>query len=200
MRPSSSPRLHSLPFICLLFAAATWLPEAQGQPPHHPSIPDGKTMNFNLSSSAFKNGASIPARHTCDGADASPPLAWSGAPAGTRTFALICDDPDAPVGTWVHWVLWNLPAPTTSLPEAVEKSQGLPAGTQQGTNDFRHSHYGGPCPPKGKPHRYFFKLYALDAELALKPGAEKKALLKAMDGHILAQAEWVGIYQRPVAR
>lgn len=157
-------------------------------------------MNFTISSTAFQNGAAIPAAHTCDGADKSPPLAWAGAPTGTRTFALICDDPDAPLGTWVHWVLWNLPTTSTGLPEAVEKAGSLPEGTQQGTNDFRKLEYGGPCPPKGKPHRYFFKLYALDAKLTLKPGAKKKDLVRAMDGHILAEAEWMGTYQRQPAK
>ncbi|MBX7210757.1 MAG: YbhB/YbcL family Raf kinase inhibitor-like protein [Verrucomicrobiaceae bacterium] len=149
-----------------------------------------------LTSTAFQNGASIPAKFTGDGADVSPALAWSDAPVGTKSLALICDDPDAPLGTWVHWVLWSLPACTTSLPEAAEKIKALPPGAEQGKNDFGKLDYGGPAPPRGKPHRYFFKLYALDTQVTLKPGSKKKALVKAMEGHILAEAEWMGTYQR----
>lgn len=149
-----------------------------------------------LTSTAFENGAPIPERFSGDGADVSPALAWREVPAGTRSFALICDDPDAPVGTWVHWVLWNLPAGATSLPEAVEKEHALPVGTRQGRNDFGKLDYGGPAPPRGKPHRYFFKLYALDTEMPLKPDCRKNALVKGMQDHILAEAEWMGTYQR----
>ena len=149
-----------------------------------------------LTSTAFAEGEAIPAKYTCDGADVSPPLKWSGAPAGVKSFALIADDPDAPVGTWVHWVLFDLPAAAAELPEALPKSQYLPGGAKQGLNDFKHLGYGGPCPPAGKPHRYFFKLYALDRLLDLKPGATKKELERAIEKHTLAQGQLMGIYKR----
>ena len=149
-----------------------------------------------LTSTAFTEGAAIPAKHTCDAKDVSPPLRWSGVPAGTKSLALIADDPDAPVGTWVHWVLYDLPAGTSELGEDVPKSQYVAGGAKQGINDFRRLGYGGPAPPKGKAHRYFFKLYALDAMLDLKPGLTKKDLEKAMEKHILAQAQLIGTYQR----
>ncbi|HVH68180.1 MAG TPA: YbhB/YbcL family Raf kinase inhibitor-like protein [Gemmatimonadales bacterium] len=154
-------------------------------------------MAFSLTSPAFADGAAIPVRHTCDGPDVSPALSWSGAPAGTRSFALIMDDPDAPAGTWVHWVLYNLPASTTELPDSVAKVEALDlGGARQGRNDFRHPGYGGPCPPPGSAHRYFFKLYALDAALELRPGAQKHELEAAIQGHMLAMAQLVGTYAR----
>ena len=153
-------------------------------------------MPFSLRSSAFQDGADIPRQFTCDGSDISPALSWSEPPAQTKTFALIVDDPDAPVGDWVHWVAWNIPAATRQLPENVAKSGDLPGGGRQGTNDFRKTGYGGPCPPAGKPHRYFFKLYALDTTLDLKPSADKKDIELAIKGHVLAQAQWMGKYQR----
>jgi hypothetical protein len=137
----------------------------------------------------------IPAKHTCDGPDVSPSLTWSDPPAGTKSLALISDDPDAPVGTWVHWVMWNIPADTRALEESVPKKESLPNGTKQGTTDFRRIGYGGPCPPSGT-HRYFFKLYALDTTLNLPASTTKKDLEKAMQGHILAQAELMGKYRR----
>jgi Raf kinase inhibitor-like YbhB/YbcL family protein len=153
-------------------------------------------MTMTLSSSAFKTGAEIPRRHTCEGADLSPALAWDGAPAGTKSFALIADDPDAPVGTWVHWVVYDLPADTSKLPEGLPTTDTLSGGGKQGINDFRKTGYGGPCPPPGKPHRYFFKLYALDAPTNLKPRATKADVLRAIEGHVLAQAELMGTYER----
>lgn len=155
-------------------------------------------MAFLLTSPAFTEAAAIPARYTCDGADVSPPLAWSGAPAGTAAFAVIADDPDAPAGTWVHWVLYDLPAGTSRLPENVPKTDTLPAfgGARQGRNDFRRTGYGGPCPPPGPAHRYFFKLYALDAPLGLPPGARKQEVEAAMQGHVLGVAQLVGTYAR----
>ena len=152
--------------------------------------------SMELTSTAFTEGGAIPAKFTCDDKDESPPLKWSGVPAGAKSLALIADDPDAPVGTWVHWVLYDLPATTTELPEDVSKSQYVAGGARQGLNDFRRLGYGGPCPPPGKPHRYFFKLYALDAALDLKPGATKKDVERAMDKHVLAQAQLVGTYKR----
>jgi hypothetical protein len=156
-------------------------------------------MALALTSSAFAHGGEIPARFTCEGSDVSPPLAWSGAPSGTRSFALIVDDPDAPDPkapkmTWVHWVLYDLPAASHGLPEAVAPA-ALPAGTRQGRNDWKREGYGGPCPPVGR-HRYFFKLYALDATLGDLGAATKKQLLARMEGHVLAQAELVGTYQK----
>jgi len=153
-------------------------------------------MALQLTSSAFKEGSSIPAKYTCDGADVSPALKWCDTPPHAESFALICDDPDAPMGTWVHWVLYNLPAASTELSENIPATETLPNGAKQGVTDFKRVGYGGPCPPPGKPHRYFFKLYALDAELSLKPRETKKELLKAMHGHVLAEASLMGTYQR----
>jgi len=156
----------------------------------------GATVPLQLTSAAFSAGGTIPKKLTCDGADVSPPLAWSDAPAGTKSFALIADDPDAPAGTWVHWVIFDLPADARGLSESTAKQAELPNGARQGTNDFRKTGYGGPCPPPGKPHRYFFKLYALDGKLGLKAGASKADVEKAMHGHILAQGELMGRYGR----
>lgn len=154
-------------------------------------------MSFSLTSPAFADGATIPAKHTCDGADVSPPLAWSGAPDGARAFALIVDDPDAPAGTWVHWVVYNLPATTTELPDTIAKVESLDLdGARQGRNDFRRPGWGGPCPPPGPAHRYSFRLYALDALLELRPGAQKKDVEAAMQGHALGVAELTGTYAR----
>ncbi len=153
-------------------------------------------MDFQLSSSAFENNATIPKKYSGDGPDVSPPLQWTDPPAGTKSFALIGDDPDAPVGTWVHWVVYAIPADARGLPEAVPTKEELDNGAKQGTNDFHKIGYGGPAPPRGAYHRYFFKLYALDTELALGPGATKRELLKAMKGHVLAEVELVGRYRR----
>ena len=152
-------------------------------------------MAFTLQSSAFQNGGNIPKKFTCEAADVTPELNWSGAPEKTQSFALIADDPDAPMRTWVHWVIYDLPPNTTKLSEGVPKQEQAASGTQ-GTNDFGKIGYSGPCPPPGKPHRYFFKLYALDGKLNLKPGARKAELETAMKGHVLAQAELVGKYGR----
>jgi Raf kinase inhibitor-like YbhB/YbcL family protein len=153
-------------------------------------------MAIILKSSAFQPGSEISRAYTCDGRDVSPPLRWDDPPAGSRAYALICDDPDAPMGTWVHWVIYNIPAAARELSEGFPPREKSPDGTLQGQNDFGRIGYGGPCPPRGKPHRYFFRLYVLDAAPALGPGATKKALLKAMEGHILAQAELMGTYKR----
>jgi Raf kinase inhibitor-like YbhB/YbcL family protein len=153
-------------------------------------------MSFQISSNAFPNGETIPKKFTCDGPDVSPQLSWKNAPPAAQSFALIMDDPDAPVGTWVHWVLYNLPANTKELPEGVEKQEKLASGAAQGRNDFRKIGFGGPCPPPGKPHRYFFKLYALDAKVSLSAGATKADLERAMKGHILGDAELMGRYGR----
>jgi len=154
-------------------------------------------MAFILTSAAFRDGAPIPGKYTCDGGDVSPPLTWSGAPAGTRSVALIADDPDAPGGTWVHWVLYNLPAEVSELPENIAKVESLDlGGARQGRNDFRRPGYGGPCPPPGPAHRYFFKLYALDTRLELKAGAQKKDVEAALEGHALGSAQIMGTYAR----
>jgi hypothetical protein len=153
-------------------------------------------MTLQISSTAFTEGGAIPKKFTCDSEDVSPPLAWSGVPAGVKSLALIADDPDAPMGTWVHWVLFDIPASSSGLPEAVEKKPTVPGIGTQGSNDFGKIGYGGPCPPRGKPHRYFFKLYALDNTLELKPGAKKADVEKAMRGHILAQGQLMGTYSR----
>ncbi len=156
----------------------------------------GGTMSFELTSTAFSVGETIPKKFTCDGPDVSPQLKWNEPPAKTLSIALIMDDPDAPSGTWVHWVLYDLPANTRELPEGVAKQDQVSGGARQGRNDFGKIGYGGPCPPPGKPHRYFFKLYALDAKLGLKAGATKAEVERAMKGHILAQAELMGKYGR----
>ncbi len=156
----------------------------------------GGGMPFQIASTAFSNGGTIAKNYTCDGSDVSPSLSWKDAPAGAQSFALIADDPDAPAGTWVHWVAYNLPGNAKELPEGVKKEEQLLDGTQQGRNDFRKIGYNGPCPPPGKPHRYFFKLYALNAKLTLKSGATKNDVEAAMKGHILAQAELMGKYGR----
>ena len=148
-----------------------------------------------ISSTAFSNGSLIPPQYTCDGANISPPLQWSGLPPSTKALALIVDDPDAPAKTWVHWVLYDLPGSRSGLPENVRPQEKLPDGGKQGTNDFKKIGYGGPCPPSGT-HRYFFKLYALDTETSLNPGATKDELLKAIEGHVVAQGELVGKYKR----
>lgn len=151
---------------------------------------------FTLKSSAFSDGARIPKLYTCDDRDLSPPLAWSGAPQGTQSFALIVEDPDAPGGTFIHWVIYNLPGSLTELGEGVPRKERLDNGALQGINDFGFIGYRGPCPPRGKPHRYFFILRALDAQLTLGPGATKAQLEQAMQGHILAEARLMGTYGR----
>ena len=153
-------------------------------------------MALVIKSMAFGSGERIPKRFTEDGEDFSPALSWTDPPAGTQALALIADDPDAPSGTWVHWVAYNLPGTTRTLPEGVAKTETMAGGGQQGINDFHKTGYGGPCPPPGKPHRYYFKLYALDKQLDLKPGASKEELEKAIEGHTLAKAEIVGKYGR----
>jgi Raf kinase inhibitor-like YbhB/YbcL family protein len=156
----------------------------------------GASVAFTVKSSAFEAGAGIPKKFTCEGPDASPILEWSGTPPKTASFALIMDDPDAPAGTWVHWVLWNLPAGAHSLPEALAKGEQLDDGSRQGRNDFRKIGYNGPCPPPGKTHRYFFRLYALDVKLDLAPGATRQELDAAMKGHILGEAKYMGTFRR----
>ena len=156
-------------------------------------------MTFKIMSPAFADNASIPAKYTCEGDDTSPPLTWSGVPEGTKSLALIVDDPDAPDPkaprmTWVHWVLYNLPPDATGLFEGIA-ADALPAGTKSGLNDWKRTGYGGPCPPIGR-HRYFFKLYALDAALPVLSEAAKAKVEAAMRGHVLSQAQLIGTYQK----
>ena len=150
---------------------------------------------FGLTSPAFGAGESIPSRYTCDGNDISPPLQWTDPPVGAQGFAIIADDPDASGGTWVHWVLYNIPADKRDLPEAVPPNAELTDGSFNGQNSWTRLGYGGPCPPGGT-HRYFFKLYALDTVLELNSGEDKAGLLAAMEGHILAQTELMGTYSK----
>ncbi len=150
-------------------------------------------MAFEISSPAFANGAAIPSKFSCKGQDISPALTWTEPPAGTKSFALIMDDPDAPVGIWVHWIIFNIPASSRDLKEATPTDPQLSDGSIQGITSARSNGYHGPCPPSGT-HRYYFKLYALDTMLSLSSNADKKSLLAAMEGHILANAEWMGTF------
>lgn len=156
----------------------------------------GFLMALVLESSAFSEGSDIPVRYSCDGADRSPPLHWTNAPANTKSFCLICDDPDAPVGTWDHWVLFNLPHDAHELAEGLVTSEKLPNGAIQGLNSWGRVGYNGPCPPRGSKHRYFFKLYALDTTLNLTSKAAKSDVEKAMKGHVLAEAKLMGRFGR----
>jgi Raf kinase inhibitor-like YbhB/YbcL family protein len=156
----------------------------------------GGHMALQLTTNAFQHEKDIPAKYTCKGADLSPAFSWSSAPEGTQSFAFIADDPDAPGGTWVHWVAWNIPASVTSLPEGFPKDAELKDGTRQGKNDFGKLGYNGPCPPPGAPHRYFFHLYAVNAKLDLKPGASRQDLDRALAGKVLAQTELMGKFKR----
>lgn len=154
-----------------------------------------ETAQIQVTSSAFAEGGMIPPQYTCDGGNVSPPLSWQSVPEGTKSIALIADDPDAPSRTFVHWVLYDLPADVRELPENVPDDRTAPVGIRQGINDFGKSGYGGPCPPSGT-HRYYFKVYALDAQMNLPPGSSKAKLLKAMDGHVLAEGQIMGRYRR----
>lgn len=149
-----------------------------------------------LSSSAFKNNAVIPQRFSCQGENISPDLAWSSAPKETKSFALIVEDPDAPHGTFYHWIMYNIPASERGLDENIAKRDTLPNGTRQGTNSFQQMGYGGPCPPPGNAHRYYFKLYALDTQINIPGEATRDQVVSAMQGHILAEREIMGTYQR----
>jgi Raf kinase inhibitor-like YbhB/YbcL family protein len=153
-------------------------------------------MKFALISPVFTDGGTIPTQYTCKGADISPPLQWTNAPASTRSFALVVDDPDAPSGTWVHWVLYDIPNNVHETPEGIPKQDQVAKGGGQGMNDFKKVGYGGPCPPPGPPHRYYFRLYALDTVLNLKPRATKVQLLEAAQRHILAEATLIGRFGR----
>lgn len=158
--------------------------------------PPAARSEFKLTTSAFAPGRTIPARFTCSGENVSPALSWTSPPDGTRSLALIVEDPDAPAGTWVHWVVYDLPAQLRRLPENLPHAERLANGGRQGINDFRKTGYGGPCPPRGKPHRYFFLLYALDAPLDLPARATRSQVDAAMRGHILAEARLMGRFGR----
>ena len=153
-------------------------------------------LELTVMSAAFVMGAAIPPKYTCMGEDVSPPLSWSKLPEGAQSVAVLCDDPDAPGGDWVHLVLFNLPPGTAKLDEGVPATPSLPNGAVQGVNDFRRAGYGGPCPPPGRPHRYRFKVFALDTKLALRPSAQKRDVVKAMEGHVLARGELMGRFGR----
>lgn len=157
---------------------------------------DSSTPGFQIASAAFHEGASIPVRFTCKDEDVSPPLAWTAPPHGTRTFALIVEDPDAPGGIWTHWVVFNLPAQARSLSENEPRQAQLPGGGLQGRNSFGHVGYGGPCPPAGPAHRYLFRLYALDSMLSLKAGASRQEVLAAIRGHVLGHTQLMGRFKR----
>lgn len=187
-RSSSIPLIFSVTLL-----GCTVLP---GASPLYLYQAGGRNVAFSISSNDFQNGGDIPKKFTCDGADVSPELSWADPPAGTQSFALIADDPDAPVGTWTHWVLYDLSAGTHNLAENVAKVDQLPNGGMQGRNDFRKIGYGGPCPPPGNPHRYFFKLYALGSKLSLKPGASRQEVEEAINGHTLGKTQVMGKYKR----
>jgi hypothetical protein len=159
-------------------------------------VPSQMHRKMELTSDAFKDGQPIPSRYTCDDKNISPALAWKGAPEGTGSLAIIVDDPDAPTGIWTHWVVFNIPIDSAGLAEDAIKSKTTPASLRQGLNDFKNIGYGGPCPPGGKQHRYFFKIFALDTTLNLQSGATRKDVEAAMSNHILAQGQLMGTYQR----
>ena len=181
--------------ICCLFIEFVLLYSCQSKNQSESTIIGGKNMEIKISSPAFEEGGMIPKKYTCDGIDVSPPLTWTSIPEGTKTLALICDDPDAPMGTWIHWVLFNLPANIIEMPENIPPERELENGAKQGMNDFRKIGYGGPCLPGGT-HRYYFKIFALDTELNLEAGATKSQLLEAMEGHILGEGQLMARYKR----
>jgi Raf kinase inhibitor-like YbhB/YbcL family protein len=181
----------------LVAAACFWLISGSGcKSGTRESDVGGSAMKIDVSSADFKEGETIPVPYTADGKNISPALRWTAAPDATKSFALMCDDPDAPRKTWVHWVIFNIPASSQELPEAVPTKETLADGARQGKNDFGKIGYGGPSPPPGKPHRYYFKLYALDIALDLPAGSTKDKLLGVMKGHVLAEGQLMGRYGR----
>ena len=160
------------------------------------SLAKGSSAKLELKTTAFRPGGTIPAQFTCSGENISPTLSWSPPPPGTRSFVLVVDDPDAPAGTWVHWVVYNLPPTARGLPEHAPSGEVIGGGGMQGVNDFPTDGYSGPCPPPGKPHRYFFRLYALDTTLNLRAPVHRRDIDFAMKGHVLAKAELVGMFGR----
>jgi Raf kinase inhibitor-like YbhB/YbcL family protein len=186
----------------MLATALTALAALIGCRAQQPDSPAGAAQHarIELTSTAFADGQPIPKRYTGEGADVSPPLSWSSLPEGTRELALICEDPDAPDGTWVHWVVYGIPPTATGLPEdlgAADRDRADLAGVIEGGNSFGNLGYGGPMPPPGHgPHRYFFRLYALDGKQAQEPGLDKQSLLEAIEGHVIGEGELMGTYQR----
>lgn len=178
---------------CAVLVCVMMLISLDGRHKSFSAMKGGRSMQ--MTSTAFVEGGMIPAKYSCDGQDISPPLAWKDVPAGTKTMALIVDDPDAPRGTWVHWVVYNIPPDMMKLDEAVKPERESRDGIRQGNNDWPRIGYGGPCPPSGT-HRYYFRLYALDTVLDLKAGSTKAQLLQAMKGHVLAEAHLMGKYKR----
>lgn len=176
-------------------ATPTGTPATQPTPATSATPTPTEAAVFELSSSVFAPGEAIHSRYSCDGDNISPPLLWAHAPEGTQSYALIMDDPDAPGGTWIHWVLFNIPAEVDSLKEDITHEYVLTNSSRQGVNSWGSLGYGGPCPPDGT-HRYIFRLYAVDMLLDLDPGATKQELLEAVEGHVLADAELVGTYTR----
>jgi Raf kinase inhibitor-like YbhB/YbcL family protein len=185
----------SLILIFIIFFYSCQKKNPETVPEKQTTKQEGRKTEMKITSSAFKEGEMIPSKYTCDGEDISPQLSWTGAPDNTKSFALIADDPDAPVGIWVHWVIYNMPPAVMELKENFPKDKSFDDGTKQGMTDFRRIGYGGPCPPSGT-HRYYFKLYALDIILAKDAGLAKKELLDAMQGHIIAEAQLMGKYKR----
>ncbi len=195
-RPKVPGELHGqAPLLWCVCELLDTNPAAQAAKQTQQDKKGGNVMEIKITSPAFAEGGMIPPKYTCDGQNISPPLEWDALPEGTKSIALISDDPDAPMGTWVHWVIFGLPAETRKLEENIPPDKTLPNGAKHGTTDFRKVGYGGPCPPSGT-HRYFFKIYALDTKLDLAPGAKKAELLKAMEGHILGQGQLIGKYKR----
>jgi Raf kinase inhibitor-like YbhB/YbcL family protein len=186
--------LFSMSLLLLMCSAVTGC--AQTAPPEEKAPPGGDKMPFIITSPAFADGAKVPVKYTCDGQNILPVLDWADSPAGTVSFALILEDPDAPVKNFTHWVIFNLPPDTPGLPEALPRDGTLASGALQGKNGGGGIGYIGPCPPKGSPHHYRFTLYALDKSLDLSAGATKDQVLQAMEGHILGQSQLVGTYQR----
>jgi Raf kinase inhibitor-like YbhB/YbcL family protein len=186
----------SLILLLIMFAAGcAKQPAAPARDAARTSTPQSTAPVFKLISSAFKDGDPIPRQYTCSGVNVSPPLEWSDVPKTAKTLAIIADDPDAPAGTWVHWVVYNLPADTMGIVENLPQDENLKGGGFQGKNDFEKIGYGGPCPPSGT-HRYYFRIYALDGDLPLKAGVTKTDVEKAMDGHILGQTQLMGTYKK----
>ncbi len=180
-------------YLLLLLCLCACQPKPQEQPVE---VKEEAMVELRVESTAFEEGGTIPRKYTCDGENISPPLSWSTPPEGTKSLVLICDDPDAPMGTWVHWVLFGLSPEISELPEGVPSQETVLGGAKQGTTSFGRVGYGGPCPPKGPAHRYFFKLYAVDSEIDLDAGATKQEVLRAIEGHILAQGQLMGRYSR----
>lgn len=189
--PSFGSRIQWLLLPIILAACST----SGSVKPGQVAGEEGVTMAIEFSSSAFEDGAAIPKKYSCDGEDISPALSWDNIPAGTESLALIMDDPDAPRGTWVHWVVFDIPPESAGFAEDISATADVPGGGKHGNNSWKRMGYGGPCPPGGT-HRYFLILYALDTVLGLEPGVTKGVLLRAMEGHVLDQSQLMGTYTR----